>query len=89
MKKYKVLQSIGWLFITLQFVKYFSFDLNVFRTSISSNHLSNGFNKGFIEGFNNGYGFGKILFFNIHLFIGFILISISKKKLKELQSEIH
>lgn len=88
MRKYKIIQSIGWLFITLQFVKYFNFDLNIFRTSLSTNHLGNGFNKGFTEGFNNGYNFSRILFFNLYLFIGIILITLSNKKIKELQREI-
>ncbi len=74
MKKYKVLQSIGWLFITLQFVKYFSFDLNIIRTTVNSNH---------IEGL-----FSNVLLFNTKLFVGIILITISNKKIKELQSEI-
>lgn len=80
MKKYKLLQTIGWLFITIQFVKYFNFDLNTFRTSLSPTYIDNGF--------SNGYGFAKIVFFNIHLFVGIILITISNKKIKELQSEI-
>ncbi len=74
MKKYKVLQSIGWLFITLQFVKYFSFDLNIIRTTVNSNH---------IEGL-----FSNVLLFNTKLFVGIILITISNKKIKELQREI-
>ena len=88
MRKYKIIQSIGWLFITLQFVKYFNFDLNIFRTSLSTNHLGNGFNKRFTEGFNNGYNFSRILFFNLYLFIGIILITLSNKKIKELQREL-
>ena len=71
MKKYKVLQSIGWLFITLQFVKYFSFDLNIIRTTVNSNQ---------IEGL-----FSNVLLFNTKLFVGIILITISNKKIKELQ----
>ncbi len=74
MKKYKVLQSIGWLFITLQFVKYFSFDLNIIRTTVNSNQ---------IEGL-----FSNVLLFNVRLFVGIILITISNKKIKELQREI-
>lgn len=74
MKKYKVLQSIGWLFITLQFVKYFSFDLNIIRTTVNSNQ---------IEGL-----FSNVLLFNTKLFVGIILITISNKKIKELQREI-
>jgi hypothetical protein len=74
MKKYKVLQSIGWLFITLQFVKYFSFDLNIIRTTVNSNQ---------IEGL-----FSNVLLFNTKLFVGIILIILSNKKIKELQREI-
>ena len=74
MKKYKVLQSIGWLFITLQFVKYFSFDLNIIRTTVNSKQ---------IEGL-----FSNVLLFNTKLFVGIILITISNKKIKELQREI-
>ena len=74
MKKYKVLHTIGWLFITLQFVKYFSFDLNIIRTSVKSNQ---------IEGL-----FSNVLLFNLRLFVGIILITISNKKIKELQREI-
>lgn len=74
MKKYKVLQSIGWLFITFQFVKYFSFDLNIIRTTVNSNQ---------IEGL-----FSNVLLFNTKLFVGIILITISNKKIKELQREI-
>ena len=74
MKKYKVLQSIGWLFITLQFVKYFSFDLNIIRTTVNSKQ---------IEGL-----FSNVLLFNVRLFVGIILITISNKKIKELQREI-
>ena len=74
MKKYKVLQSIGWLFITLQFVKYFSFDLNIIRTTVNSNQ---------IDGL-----FSNVLLFNTKLFVGIILITISNKKIKELQREI-
>ena len=74
MKKYKVLQSIGWLFITLQFVKYFSFDLNIIRTTVNSNQ---------IEGL-----FSNVLLFNTKLFVGIILITFSNMKIKELQREI-
>jgi hypothetical protein len=74
MKKYKVLQSIGWLFITLQFVKYFSFDLNIIRTTVNSKQ---------IEGL-----FSNVLLFNTKLFVGIILITLSNKKIKELQREI-
>ena len=74
MKKYKVLQSIGWLFITLQFVKYFSFDLNIIRTTVNSNQ---------IDGL-----FSNVLLFNTKLFVGIILITITNKKIKELQREI-
>ena len=74
MKKYKILNTIGWLFITLQFVKYFSFDLNIIRTSVKSNQ---------IEGL-----FSNVLLFNLRLFVGVLLITISNKKIKELQREI-
>lgn len=74
MKKYKVLQSIGWLFITLQFVKYFSFDLNIIRTTVNSNQIE--------------VLFSNVLLFNTKLFVGIILITISNKKIKELQREI-
>jgi hypothetical protein len=74
MKKYKVLHKIGWLFITLQFVKYFSFDLNIIRTSVKSNQIED--------------LFSNFLLFNLRLFVGIILIIISKKKIKELQIEI-
>jgi len=74
MKKYKVLHTIGWMFITLQFVKYFSFDLNIIRTSVKSNQ---------IEGL-----FSNVLLFNLRLFVGVLLITISNKKIKELQREI-
>jgi hypothetical protein len=74
MRKYKILHTIGWLFITLQFVKYFNFDLNIIRTTVKSNQ---------IEGL-----FSNFLLFNLRLFVGIILITISNKKIKELQSEI-
>ncbi len=74
MKKYKVLHTIGWMFITLQFVKYFNFDLNIIRTTVKSNQ---------IEGL-----FSNVLLFNLRLFVGIILITISNKKIKELQREI-
>ncbi len=74
MRKYKILHTIGWLFITLQFVKYFNFDLNIIRTTVKSNQ---------IEGL-----FSNVLLFNLRLFVGIILITISNKKIKELQREI-
>jgi hypothetical protein len=74
MKKYKILNTIGWLFITLQFVKYFSFDLNIIRTTMKSSQF---------EGL-----FSNVLLFNVRLLVGIILITISNKKIKELQSEI-
>ena len=88
MRKYKTLKVIGLCFISLQIVHYFNFDLNVFRTSLTTNHLGGGYNKGFTEGFNSGYNFSKIVFFNLYLFIGILLIIISNKKIKQLQSEL-
>jgi hypothetical protein len=73
MKKYKTLQSFGWVLITLQFVNYFNFDLNIIRTILKSNQT---------EGL-----FSNVLLFNIKLFVGIILITISNKKIKELQRE--
>jgi hypothetical protein len=74
MKKYKTLQSFGWVLITLQFVNYFNFDLNIIRTILKSNQT---------EGL-----FSNVLLFNIKLFVGIILITISNKKIKELQREL-
>ncbi len=74
MKKYKTLHTIGWVLITLQFVNYFNFDLNIIRTTLKSNQFES--------------MFSNILLFNIKLFVGIILITISNKKIKELQSEI-
>lgn len=74
MRKYKILHTIGWLFIILQFVKYFNFDLNIIRTTYKSNQ---------VEALFSG-----ILIFNLKLFVGIILITISNKKIKELESEI-
>lgn len=88
MRKYKTLKVIGLCFISLQIVHYFNFDLNVFRLSLTTNHLGSGYNKGFTEGFNSGYNFSRILFFNLYLIIGIILIIISNKKIKELHCEI-
>jgi hypothetical protein len=74
MKKYKTLNTIGWLLITFQFIDYFNFDLNIIKTTFKSNQL---------EGL-----FSNVLIFNLKLFVGIILITITNKKIKELQSEI-
>jgi hypothetical protein len=73
MKKYKIIQTIGWLFITLQFAKYFGFDLNIIRKTLNSNQIQDGFDL------------GKVLMFNSKLFVGIILITISNKKIRELE----